>query len=389
MLNIAISDFNYPLPDEKVALHPCAERSNSKLLVWNKGIISENIFSNISDYLPQNALLVFNDTRVVPARLVFHNATGARIEIFCLEPHSPKEITTAYSEKREVTFVCLIGNKKKWKNGALKILLPNDTLLTAELVGEYSNDSFLVKFSWNNNKLTFSEVLELAGKIPLPPYINRETEQEDKQRYQTIYARYNGSVAAPTAGLHFTQEMLQKLPQEKAYLTLHVGAGTFKPVKTDNISEHLMHAESLSISKEFLQQIKQALEQNRPIIPVGTTSMRTLESLYYLAVCNTNEITQWMPYTTKSNLKPFEAIDNLLKDLRNLEALSASTSLMIAPSYKFHFASGIITNFHQPKSTLLLLIAAMLGNDWKRVYNYALQNNFRFLSYGDSNLYLM
>lgn len=389
MLNIAISDFNYPLPDEKVALHPCAERSNSKLLVWNKGIISENIFSNISDYLPQNALLVFNDTRVVPARLVFHNATGARIEIFCLEPHSPKEITTAYSEKREVTFVCLIGNKKKWKNGALKILLPNDTLLTAELVGEYSNDSFLVKFSWNNNKLTFSEVLELAGKIPLPPYINRETEQEDKQRYQTIYARYNGSVAAPTAGLHFTQEMLQKLPQEKAYLTLHVGAGTFKPVKTDNISEHLMHAESLSISKEFLQQIKQALEQNRPIIPVGTTSMRTLESLYYLAVCNTNEITQWMPYTTKSNLKPFEAIDNLLKDLGNLEALSASTSLMIAPSYKFHFASGIITNFHQPKSTLLLLIAAMLGNDWKRVYNYALQNNFRFLSYGDSNLYLM
>ncbi len=391
MLQIPINDYNYNLPEERIALHPCAERSNSKLLVWNKGIISENIFSNIGDYLPENAVLVFNDTRVVPARLVFYkNGTqgankgdGARIEIFCLEPHQPKEITTAYASKNNVTFVCLIGNRKKWKSGELTMQLPN-TELNATLLGETA-DSFLVKFSWNNSNLTFSEVLELAGKIPLPPYINRETEQEDKQRYQTIYARYNGSVAAPTAGLHFTQEMLQKLPQEKAYLTLHVGAGTFKPVKADNISEHLMHAESFSVSEKFLQQIKQALEQNRPIIPVGTTSMRTLESLYYLAACNTNEITQWMPYTIESILSPIDAIDKLLQT----DQINASTSLMIAPSYKFHFANGIITNFHQPKSTLLLLIAAMLGSDWKKVYNYALQNNFRFLSYGDSNLYLM
>ncbi|MDR2556473.1 MAG: S-adenosylmethionine:tRNA ribosyltransferase-isomerase [Bacteroidales bacterium] len=416
MLNISINDYNYQLPDEKIALYPAAERDNSKLLIWNKGVISETIFKNIDTVLPKNALLVFNDTRVVPARLVFTNNNGARIEIFFLEPHEPKETVSFFAAREKVTIKCLIGNKKRWKGGMLTLQLPNNITLSATL-NTGIQDTFLVSLSWNNPTLTFSQILELAGKIPLPPYINRDTDSKDRERYQTVFARYDGSVAAPTAGLHFTNELLQQLQRgqniEAVYLTLHVGAGTFKPVKADNISEHEMHAEKFSITAAALEQIKNALRDKRPIIPVGTTSMRTLESLYYLAYClkssgncgsgssnssssssNSSNITQWMPYEKAYTHTPLEAIEELLNKAggnypHQENELHAATSLMIAPSYKFHFATGIITNFHQPKSTLLLLVAAMLDKEWQTVYNYALENNFRFLSYGDSNLYLM
>jgi S-adenosylmethionine:tRNA ribosyltransferase-isomerase len=423
MLNISIDDYNYPLPDEKIAFHPAAERNLSKLLVWNRGVISETVFKNIGTVLPKNALLVFNDTRVVPARLVFTNNNGARIEIFFLEPHCPKETVLFFATREEVTIKCLIGNKKRWKNGMLTMQLPNDITLSAILTPSNNihnsdtpsndncrkaaisnNDTFLVTLSWNASALTFSQILELAGKVPLPPYINRLADSRDRERYQTVFARYDGSVAAPTAGLHFTDELLQQLQSEHgietSYLTLHVGAGTFKPIKTDNIGKHEMHAEKFSITTSTLEQIKNALRDKRPIIPVGTTSVRTLESLYYLADCFgkscNNNVSQWMPYEKEYTHTPLEAVEKLLNIIgTNAQPdsppneLHAATSLMIAPSYKFHFAAGMITNFHQPKSTLLLLIAAMLGKEWNTVYNYALQNNFRFLSYGDSNLYLM
>ena len=432
MLDISINDYNYPLPDEKIALYPAAERSLSKLLVWNRGVISETVFKNAGTVLPKNTLLVFNDTRVVPARLVFTNNSGARIEIFFLEPHCPKETVSFFAAREKVTIKCLIGNKKRWKNDTLTMQLPNDITLSAVLTSGNNirnsdtpsgdncektatkNDTFLVTLSWNTPALTFSQILELAGKIPLPPYINRLADSKDRERYQTVFARYDGSVAAQTAGLHFTGELLQQLQCEygieTAYLTLHVGAGTFKPIKTDNINEHEMHAEKFSITASTLEQIKNAIRDKRPIIPVGTTSVRTLESLYYLAdrfnsaispPCGNNNIyennvSQWMPYEKEYIHTPLEAIEKLLNIVGtntspdNLPGeLHAATSLMIAPSYKFHFAAGIITNFHQPKSTLLLLIAAMLGKEWRTVYNYALKNNFRFLSYGDSNLYIM
>ncbi|MDR1975006.1 MAG: S-adenosylmethionine:tRNA ribosyltransferase-isomerase [Bacteroidales bacterium] len=403
MLHLSIEDYNYNLPDEKIALYPAPERDMSKLLVWDKGEISETIFKNIGQVLPEKALLVFNNTRVVPARMVFYNEQNARIEIFFLEPHEPKETVSFFASREKVTIKCLIGNKKRWKSDELKIEIPyNETavLLTATLK-ENNGDTFLVDFSWNNSTVTFSQILELAGKIPLPPYINRETDSSDRERYQTVFARYDGSVAAPTAGLHFTDNLLENLDVEAAYLTLHVGAGTFKPVKTSNIDEHEMHAEKFSVNRIFLEQLRDALKENRPIISVGTTSMRTLESLYYLAKTIHNydsrlekvpHITQWMPYDgTPAIETPLQTVETLINyiDKNGTDNITARTSVMIAPSYCFHFANGIITNFHQPRSTLLLLIAAILKDEWHTVYNYALTHDFRFLSYGDSNLYLM
>src|SRR6187455_374292 len=398
---LSIKDFTYSLPEERIAKYPLAERDASKLLIYKEGIIAEDIYRNIDRHIPKDSILVFNDTKVVEARLLFQKPTGGVIEIFCLEPHEQyTDITTAMLQHEKVLWHCLIGGASKWKHGQLlekKITHNSKDLVLNTRYIEKTGDSFIVELSWNDLSLSFAGVLHFFGAIPLPPYIKREVEISDAERYQTVYAHYEGSVAAPTAGLHFTKTVLQKLKDKNIhtnFVTLHVGAGTFKPVKTERMKEHEMHAEHFTVSKTTIQNLIDHLDKN--IIAVGTTSLRTLESLYWLGAKQpavnsqqSMEITQWEVYDHKEKkISPKEALENLMKwmDEKYRVALTAKTQIIIAPGYQFKIVNGLITNFHQPQSTLLLLVAAFIGSDWRNVYKYALENNFRFLSYGDGSL---
>ncbi|MBX2932136.1 MAG: S-adenosylmethionine:tRNA ribosyltransferase-isomerase [Chitinophagaceae bacterium] len=401
--NISILDYSYHLPEEKIATYPLNPRDNSKLLIFDKGKIKEDVYCNLHQHLPEDTLLVFNNTKVVEARLLFEKITGSTIEIFCLEPSEQyADITTAMLQKEKVFWQCLVGGAKKWKEEWLikSIEYKQHTIeLKAKMV-EKRNDYFLIEFCWNNTQLSFAEILHIAGVIPLPPYIKRNTEEKDKETYQTIYAKYDGSVAAPTAGLHFTKNLLQHLAEKNiqtAYVTLHVGAGTFKPVKAATMQEHEMHAEFLNVSKSFIEQLIHYT--NKKIVAVGTTSLRTIESLYWigikLEIANKNNVemndislTQWEVYELPQNISVQKALNNVLQWMNNhhLQNIITKTQIIIAPNYSLKIADGLITNFHQPQSTLLLLVAAIVGNDWKNIYDYALKNNFRFLSYGDGSL---
>jgi S-adenosylmethionine:tRNA ribosyltransferase-isomerase len=398
--DIDIKDYNYNLPQERIAQFPLDKRDNSKLLIFNDGEIKTDAFYNINFHIPNKSLLIFNNTKVIPARILFKKDTGAAIEIFCLDPYDAIDHQVAMTQKVSCEWKCFIGNSKKWKDGKVKCQInksDNVFLITAEKVKQIE-DAWIVRFEWEPCELSFSEVLEITGHTPLPPYINRNDDENDRERYQTIYALHKGSVAAPTAGLHFTEEVFTTLSIKgvtREYITLHVGAGTFKPVST-SIEKHIMHTEPFIIKKEFLITLLNNLEN--AIIPVGTTSVRTLESIYWLGVKLIIDsrkdfvftVGQWDPYNEKYNIgiNPKEVLQALINfmDENKTEIIAASTQLMILPSYKFVFPKGIITNFHQPQSTLLLLISAFTGVAWKNIYDYALKNGFRFLSYGDSSL---
>jgi len=393
--DILIDNFDYNLPDERIAKYPLQERDKSKLLIWKNNRISESSFRYISEFIPENSLLVFNNTKVIQARLMFRKKTGASIEIFCLEPETPPDYAQAFGQYQSCSWVCLVGNSKRWKDGKLEYKT-QDVLLSAERLNNWG-ETQLIRFEWDNQNWTFADVLEKCGELPIPPYLNRKTESSDKETYQTIYSKIKGSVAAPTAGLHFTEAVFQSLQEKdinKVELTLHVGAGTFKPVKSKTLAGHEMHSEWFSVKKSTIEQI---LKKEGQIFAVGTTSIRTLESLYYLGLILDNnpyaipeELTvgQWMPYQERKVLSPVIALNNLLKymERNNLETLTTHTQIMIAPGYSFKIVNGMITNFHQPKSTLLLLISAFTGDNWLEIYDYALTNDFRFLSYGDSSL---
>jgi len=401
--NLSINDYTYSLPEERIAKYPLAERDASRLLVYNNGNITTDTYRHLSKHLPKDALLVFNNTKVVEARLLFQKPTGGAIEIFCLEPHSQyADITTAMSQKQTVLWQCLVGGASKWKAGQIlekKIQLANHEIILLASFVEKRNDSFIIELSWTPAHLSFAEVLHQAGAIPLPPYIKRTVEESDTERYQTVYAQTDGSVAAPTAGLHFTETIFKELDKKfilKDFVTLHVGAGTFKPVSSNTMQEHEMHAEWIDVSKEFIQNLLNNLEE--AIVAVGTTSLRTVESLYWLGVKSressiTNhqplQLLQWEAYELASkNISVSESLQSLLDWMQKskMERLVAKTQILIAPGYTFKIIKGLITNFHQPQSTLLLLVAALIGNDWKKVYSFALQNDFRFLSYGDGSL---
>ena len=400
---LSIKDFTYELPDERIAKYPLAERDKSKLLIYRNGLIEEDTYQNISTHLPAGTFLVFNNTKVVEARLLFEKSNGGRIEIFCLEPHEQYgDITSAMLQKGKVWWKCLVGGAKKWKEGALISRIMKYDFTEIELTAkkiEQLSDSYMIELSWDDPNLSFAELLHTAGAIPLPPYLNRSPEESDKDRYQTIYAKQDGSVAAPTAGLHFTEAIFQKLVEKKiqpGFVTLHVGAGTFKPVKTATMQNHEMHAEFIDVSKTFIQKLLSQI--SRPIVTVGTTSLRTVESLYWLGVktklnpaieADKLLITQWEPYElAKENIIPKDALTSLLAwmDAQQTEQLVTKTQIIIAPGYPFKIIQGLITNFHQPQSTLLLLVSAIVGNDWRKIYSYAMESNFRFLSYGDGSL---
>lgn len=397
--NIKISDFTYDLPESKIAKYPLPERDKSKLLVWQNGQITESVFKNCTEFIPENTQLIFNNTRVIHARLFFWKETGSKIEIFCLEPVEPRDYQIAFQEKQQVVWKCLVGNSKKWKSGILsqEIEIEKERItLLAERVSQFES-TFYIKFSWDK-PFTFAEIIENSGILPIPPYLNRETEDSDEETYQTVYAKIDGSVAAPTAGLHFTDSVLKELKLKnisEKEITLHVGAGTFQPVKSETIDGHTMHREVVVIPKNIIEGF---VKNPVKIIAVGTTSVRSLESLYWLGLQLENntfnpknpEVLQWEPYENEANIntkKAFQNIVNFLNKTRQ-DIIQFSTQIIILPGYDFKVISGMFTNFHQPQSTLLLLIASFLGKDWKNVYDYALANNFRFLSYGDSNLYL-
>ncbi len=390
---IRISSYDYSLPDERIAKYPIRDRDLSNLLIYKKGRITETVFKRIPDILPPGSKLVFNDTKVIYARLLFQKTTGARIEIFCLEPVDPDDYEQSFQSGPKVRWKCMIGNQKKWKTG----ILHQNFNYKGEQITLYADllHSGIVEFRWVPTELSFSEILEIAGTIPIPPYLNRKAEKTDKNRYQTVYARKKGSVAAPTAGLHFTPGLLNELNSKgfkQSRITLHVGAGTFKPVSSETLEDHQMHTEHFSVKKKFLNEL---VNHKDPIIAVGTTTVRTLESLYWLGLkANQDDfkpvIGQWEPYSHTPETNAKESFQNLLNYMedRNLDQLEATTRIIIVPGYQFRLVNGLITNFHQPKSTLLLLIAAFLGQDWKKVYDYALEHDFRFLSYGDSSLLL-
>lgn len=397
--HITIDDYDYPLPEERIAKYPLTERDTSNLLVLKDNHIEKSQFRNLGNFLPKEALLVFNETKVIRARLQFHKATGSRIEVFCLEPEQDYQV--AFAATSPVKWKCLVGNAKRWKEGKLCMTLNvkgQETTLYAERLAH--NDQYSeIEFSWMPENLPFASVIEAAGEIPLPPYLHRDAEPEDRDRYQTVFARYDGSVAAPTAGLHFTQPLIASLRQQGFSfdeVTLHVGAGTFRPVATETIGEHAMHSETIVVRKSLIENLIKHI--GKPIIPVGTTSTRTLESLYWLGVMLAEQgmelrplhLDQWFPYEDHAPLSPTEALQNIITylDLHHLTRFEASTSLMIAPSYQMRVITGLITNFHQPKSTLLLLVSALIGERWKDCYRFALDNGFRFLSYGDSCLFL-
>jgi len=400
--HIHIQDYDYPLPDERIAKFPLDKRDESKLLLYKNGKIEETVFKHITEYLPEGALLVFNNTRVIRARLLFHKETGARIEVFCLEPAQPRDYAQIFQQRERCSWICMIGNLKKWKEGKLsrEVKIAGETVIFSAEKKESYGDTHLIEFSWDHPDFTFADLIEAAGVLPIPPYLHRETEESDLQTYQTVYSKIKGSVAAPTAGLHFTDAVLKGLKAkgfETEELTLHVGAGTFKPVKSETIEGHEMHTEFISVPRSVIQHIQSKLGN---IIAVGTTSVRTLESLYYIGVklstlpnASSEELVtdQWMPYKPENNLLPVEeALQNIMDylDRNQADRLLTATQIMIAPGYEFKVVRGIITNFHQPKSTLLLLISAFVKGGWKQIYDYALTHDFRFLSYGDSSLLL-
>ena len=434
MEEILIEEYNYPLPDERIAKYPLANRDQSKLLVYRDGKVSEDRFFRVGEYLPAESLLIYNNTRVIQARLVFHkttatqslhdttqplhNAAGARIEIFCLEPLVPHDYQLSLGSTEGCTWKCMIGNAKKWKTGALSlpVLLPSGNTITlfAEK-GEQTGNTFAVHFSWNLSakrsdseavqqqsgltgvadlNISFAEILDAVGELPIPPYLNRKTEESDKTTYQTVYSRIKGSVAAPTAGLHFTDSVLSGLRQkgiQTAEVTLHVGAGTFQPVKVADANQHTMHTEIIAVPRETIQQIIAKLGH---IVAVGTTSMRTLESLYFLGTqllhhsTQPLSVAQFEPYEQEHTLSTREALQAIVDYLEQTgqDTLHAETQIMIKPGYTFRVVDQLITNFHQPKSTLLLLVSAFVGGDWHTIYDYALSHDFRFLSYGDSSI---
>ena len=398
--HIAIDEFDYPLPDERIAKFPLTERDSSKLLLYRGGEVSEGHFASLPDYLPSGALMVFNNTRVIQARLHFRKDTGAQIEVFCLEPLVPNEYVQMFAQTERCSWLCLVGNLKKWKEGALhkEIIVHGRTLTLSATRGEAVGTGHRIDFAWDAPTVTFAEVLEAVGELPIPPYLNRKTEESDLQTYQTVYSKIKGSVAAPTAGLHFTERVLQAIDSkgiEREEVTLHVGAGTFKPVKSAEIGDHEMHSEYIVVERKTIEKL---ITHEGEAIAVGTTSVRTLESLYYIGVLISRNpdateeqlrVTQWMPYEEEYNtLTTLEALQQILDYLnRNgLSALHTNTQIMIAPGYTFHIVKCIVTNFHQPKSTLLLLVSAFVKGDWRKIYDYALAHDFRFLSYGDSSL---
>lgn len=396
--NIRISDYNYPLPDHRIAKHPLAAREQCKLLCYKVGgEISEGHFYDVPAVLPEKAMLVYNNTRVINARLRFRKSTGSTIEIFCLEPVAPCDYQLIFQTTQSCTWLCLVGNSKRWKQGPLtqEIEVDGKTVTLEAHRGERRGNSFEIEFSWNGD-VTFASILEAIGEIPIPPYLNRGTESTDSADYQTVYSHIDGSVAAPTAGLHFTDEVLAECDKRgitRRELTLHVGAGTFQPVKSENIGEHEMHHEFISVQRSLLVDL---INAEGPVVAVGTTSVRTLESLYYVGqVLETNPdadeemltVKQWMPYSTPCEISTKKALQNVVDylDRHHAEAYMGSTQLMIAPGFQYRIISGMITNFHQPQSTLLLLVSAFVGADhWRAIYDYALDHDFRFLSYGDA-----
>ena len=408
--NITIEDYNYPLPDERIAKYPLSERDASKLLVLKDDSIHSSHFKNIGDFLPKDSLLIFNETKVVRARLQFTKESGAAIEIFCLEPITGNgDYQLAFSSQSPSEWKCLVGNSRRWKNDKLSLdinVRQQDNKTTRQQATLYAeriekNDNYsVVRFSWEPEELSFAEILEAAGEIPLPPYLHREAEASDRERYQTVFAKHEGSVAAPTAGLHFTNDLIQSLKDKGTSfeeVTLHVGAGTFRPVSSDTIGEHEMHSETIVVKKSCIENIIKNC--SKTIIPVGTTSMRTIESIYWIGLMLMEEgleerrlhLNQWFPYKERESLPSAEeSLSTIVKylEMHNMSELHASTALMIAPSCKIKVAKALITNFHQPKSTLLLLVSALIGEKWKEAYQYALDNGFRFLSYGDSCLFI-
>lgn len=395
--DIRIEDYNYPLPDERIAKYPLTERDSSKLLCYRSGNVQEYVFRELPTLLPDNAIMVFNDTKVVPARLHFTRQTGARIEIFCLQPVDPEEYNLAFATTSSCSWKCVIGNAKKWKGDILSLYNPQQSSdisainMTAELLSR-DGETGTVKFSWEGGE-PFSRILEICGTIPIPPYLNRDSESIDKERYQTLYAKIRGSVAAPTAGLHFTERVLNEIKSkgiDTETVCLHVGAGTFLPVKDSEVAKHPMHREPFVVSLDFLKDIRLS---GKKVIAVGTTSVRTLESLYYIGVsCIENgrpeDVEQWAPYTREYNWTLEESLDAIISYLEKneLKELSAGTRIIIVPGFQFRIVDMLVTNFHQPESTLILLVSAFVGGDWKTIYNYALEHGFRFLSYGDSSL---
>ena len=416
---IYIADYNYPLPDERIAKYPIAERDHSKLLVYRpyvqrddvpcttgRGVVTEDHFYNVGEYIIPGSLLIYNNTRVIQARLEFHKklvesqksqveseavSQGARIEVFCLEPLEPHDYQLSLGSTTGCVWKCMVGNAKKWKEGNLSLILTTKEGSELELrayKGAQTGNTYAVRFEWDDEKVSFAEILDAAGELPIPPYLNRKTEESDKRTYQTVYSRIKGSVAAPTAGLHFTERVLEDLRNrgiETDEVTLHVGAGTFLPVKTADANEHTMHTEIIAVNRATIEHIISKLGK---IVAVGTTSMRTLESLYFMGCKKAAEVAQFDPYEQEYTLSTREALQSLLDwmDATGQETLHGETQIMIKPGYEFHVVDQLITNFHQPQSTLLLLVSAFVGGDWKTIYDYALAHDFRFLSYGDSSI---
>ncbi len=397
--NISIGEFDYTLPDNRIAKFPLTRRDQSKLLLYNKGVVSEDVFANLPQYIPDNALMVFNNTKVIMARLLFRKTTGALIEVFLLEPLQPADYQVAFQTSGSCEWCCLVGNLKKWKEGPLERIVEvngKKTVFKATRVGETKTGQ-RISFFWDNQEVSFAELIDAVGELPIPPYLNRESQESDKTTYQTVYSKIKGSVAAPTAGLHFTQEVLQALDAkgvDREEITLHVGAGTFKPVKSSSIEGHEMHTEHIYVNRSTFEKL---LAHECEAVAVGTTSVRTLESLYYIGaklVSNPNatpdelHVNQWEPYENAPDIPVERAIREILDYLdRNGEtALRTSTQIIIAPGYEYKIVKRLVTNFHQPKSTLLLLVSAFVKGDWRKIYDYALSHDFRFLSYGDSSL---
>ena len=401
--HIQIAEYNYPLPDERIAKFPLAERDHSKLLVYNKGAVSHDIFYNLPNYLPKGALMVYNNTKVIQARLHFNKETGALIEVFCLEPIQPNDYVLNFQQTKHCAWLCLVGNLKKWKEGSLhkEINVKGKKIVLTATRGEMHGTSHWIDFDWDDDSITFADILEGVGELPIPPYLNRKTEESDKKTYQTVYSKIKGSVAAPTAGLHFTDKVLKDIDAhgiEREEVTLHVGAGTFKPVKSEEIEGHEMHSEYIFVTKHTIERL---LAHDASAIAVGTTSVRTLESLYYIGVTlqsnpdaseNDLHVRQWMPYeyadSEPNPISAKQALQNIKDylDRNALDALHTSTQIIIAPGYDYKIVKMLVTNFHQPQSTLLLLVSAFVKGDWHKIYDYALANDFRFLSYGDSSL---
>ena len=398
--HIKIKDYNYPLTDVRIAKYPLSERDHSKLLIYDKGEIKEDVFYNIAEYLPKNALMIFNNTKVIQARMHFRKDTGALIEVFLLEPYAPADYEQMFQTTSECSWLCLVGNLKKWKGQQLGReinIKGKDVFVKVDYEREH-HTSHLIKFSWNNNEVSFAEILDAIGELPIPPYLNRETQESDKTTYQTVYSKIKGSVAAPTAGLHFTDNVLSSVSNygiDLEEITLHVGAGTFKPVKSDEIGEHNMHSEFVCVHKSTIEKL---LLHDGKAIAVGTTSVRTLESLYYVGLKLLKDkdlsedelhVCQWEPYADDvkqaSAVKAIEQIREYMEE-KNVNSIHFSTQIIIVPGYDYKIVKMLVTNFHQPQSTLLLLVSAFLHGDWKRVYDYALSHDFRFLSYGDSSL---